>query len=484
MKKKILFFCAIPSQFPELFPLARTLGETENFCPIFVFDSSRGDHNGCIKSCLEHEIPCVNQLNQDIRFDSINTENDLEKVTTYKKDFWSGIIRKYLPNWLIRILYLIFNLSSTFKYVGTNVVLSQKIIDSYRPDLIIVPIETVGYFYDPIIPLADKAEIPVLVIPFCFVKTASTANWFLSQPAFADVYSCQRLTNRLVGKLFPRWVIEKDGNKVLRANFAWVLAYQYYKIASKNPWIDNSGYSTSIAVESIYAAELYKNEGVPPDKIRVTGSLLHDIMYRLLSRKSEYKKELFKELGFHFNSNIKLVVLSFPDEFDFSNRPGCEYTTHEEIRREMLQPFIRYEHVKIVILPHPRLNYDKITGLEQADIRISKRTIAEILPCADLFVTVTSAVIRHAIACAVPVIDYDVFQYGDRYYSNAGGVLTVDSKKDYCAFVEKIISDDELYSKLKTLQVKASILWGKPDGEAGTRVIGLINEMIDKENKV
>ncbi|MDA8226239.1 MAG: hypothetical protein M0T74_00770, partial [Desulfitobacterium hafniense] len=67
MKKKILFFCAIPSQFPELFPLARTLGETENFCPIFVFDTSRGDHNACIESCLEQGISCVNQLNQDIR---------------------------------------------------------------------------------------------------------------------------------------------------------------------------------------------------------------------------------------------------------------------------------------------------------------------------------------------------------------------------------------------------------------------------------
>lgn len=473
-KRNVLLFCAVPTQFQELFLFAQLLNETARYKPIFVFDDEQ-DNTSCISKCLEFGIACTRFFG----WESFVTEREISdcKLSGPKTpNVFRSALKQLLPRKIKAIYRYAFELQEKYKRVARNVQVIDKILRHHEPQTVILPIESVGYFFDPVFSLAKMKKISIITIPFCHVRINSTAKWFIEQPF--DIFlqfDADLLFNRLVAKKFPGWVYRYGNKRILRANIGWILASERYHTAKADPWIDNSGYTDAVALESPHDLQYYAESKVNQQTLRVIGSLQHDTMFALLARREQARTELCRELNIPYDRGT-VILLALPEDFDFGGRQGCEYEKHEDVVKALIQPFAGGKH-RIIFTLHPRLHYDRVKTVETDTAKIATRSISELLPCADLFVTVPSAAIRLAVACGVPVLSYDLFQFKDNDYWEAGGIVTVNSYQGYAETAERVLNNAEYLKELKSRQTAISPLWGKMDGLVRERYLTLLKEL-------
>lgn len=473
-KKTVLLFCATSSQFPELLPVGRVLRDSSMYDPIFVFGPSRDENNKCIVQCKDESIKCYNLLKtkDNANLESIFTQNNQVNIPKRRPS--------YIEKTAINILNYIYGRCRVWKEVMDNVDFCRQVIDLYMPCLLIIPIETTWYFYDSAVAIANKKNIPTIIVPFCFVKRESEIKWYIENPLFNRCYSVNSLYKRFVALLFPDWVAKYKGKKILRLEPLMIFAYWWYNIAKPNPWVCNDGFAKAVAVESLYIARLMVEEGVPENKIKVSGSPVYDEMFKIIANKSFNREKICKEIYPVYDNNAKLFLVSLPEYFnDLNARPGCEFESHYDVIMAFAQPLLMQKNIIVMFCLHPRLNYDEVKYIKELGAKIVHKPLAEILPLADIFITATSAAIRLAISCGVPVVDYDVFRYGDRYYSSAGGVVTISTRDQYLSIIDRLVKDEKYFNELRQRQEQASFLWGRPDGKAGGRILDLIGHVVE-----
>ena len=68
-----------------------------------------------------------------------------------------------------------------------------------------------------------------------------------------------------------------------------------------------SGYSDYIFTESNKIKQYYVSRGIPINKIKVTGGIVDDEIYRIKQKKKYYLSILKKELGIKSNKPILLI---------------------------------------------------------------------------------------------------------------------------------------------------------------------------------
>ncbi len=120
---------------------------------------------------------------------------------------------------------------------------------------------------------------------------------------------------------------------------------------------------------------------------------------------------------------------------------------------------------------HPGVTDEYMVYLESIGAKISSRNIADLIPLCDIFVTSVSSVIRLAIVCGIPVINYDVYRFQYTDYVDAKGVLTIQDKAKYKNTLDKLIADRSYYKLIKDNQKVCSGQWGFLDGKVGTRMM-------------
>lgn len=484
-KQNVLLFCAVRPQFLEVFLFAQLLKQTEIYRPIFVFDSGQNNTAGII-NCSIAGIDYV--FHTDWRY-TINNINNSEPTKKSERVIKKRPILKLLQDIgrelpfeikenikkMLSWIYYIYSFIFYFCFVRNNYKLCKRIMVYYKPAFIVVPIETVGYFFDPVFAVAQKNKVPIINIPFCFVKKETTAKWFYDLPPESkQVYRSFSFIHRL----FPNWSIQYNNEKLLRSNIGWITACKFYRIEKELPWIDNYGFSSVIAVENQHYYDAFVNEGIPENLLVITGSLQNDIMYRIKKNRSCERQKLLNRYKLLGDKADLLIVISIPEEFDFSNRKGCEFKTHSEIVDALINPFRQYNGINLLFSLHPRLEEKSIKHIEESNAQIAHQPLCELLPCADLFVTVPSAAIRLAITCGTPVVNYDVFQYHDEYYQEAGGVINVNRLNEYEKTIYQLLDNHSILEEFKSKQEMESIKWGNLDGLVSQRYLKLVEELV------
>ena len=84
----------------------------------------------------------------------------------------------------------------------------------------VVAEDTVGYETAALIRAAHERRVPSLIVPFTVANSLEPAEMFFDHPA----HNLRQWSNRLVGMLYPKWVYEYRGRKLLRMPAPQVLA--------------------------------------------------------------------------------------------------------------------------------------------------------------------------------------------------------------------------------------------------------------------
>lgn len=487
MTKKILIVIHSNTFFVELFRLAKYLQASANkYEPIAVFVYQYPTYLDDVARCTQFQIPCFDVNGKQIKVDThgmtaVGTSTKLARrsklLLALLKPF--KIVFRKLMSFFEH--FSLINLVNEYKSFLQRFHSIRNVIAKQSPSLVVLGGDMVGYDTSVYIDVAHKRNIPVVILPSTMSNGLEQAEVYFHDPN----YNLGKWINRIAAKLYPKWTMEHRSKKLLRVPGERVLVMEYLGLAPPLPWIFNSGYSDAIVVESERMKQYYLDCGVPESQLRLIGSLADDVMTDIFQRKQQMSADLCLELGFN---NQKPILLSpLPPDFLYvkGGRPESDFKTYSELVQFWVQSIAKVKNFNVIVCLHPSVRFEDFLYIEDWGVKVSKRGTAELVPLSDLYVASVSSTIRWAIACGIPVINYDVYRYHYTDYLGVAGVIAVDRKSDFEFMLNKITNDNNFYKEKKLEQEQSAGDWGMFDGRVGERLQDLFASMIEayaKEN--
>lgn len=349
---------------------------------------------------------------------------------------------------------------------------SKRLLKTLQPDLLILPEENALLETSIYTKTGARLGIPSVVLPY----TIANATEFAESMKDEAHLQVQGPMNSVVARLFPRWVYTYKGKRLLLNPISRLIANELLRLSPPDPWMINSGFADAIAVESKTMHDYYRVNRIPERRLILTGSLNDDVLTRQLGRRAEARVELCQSLGLDANRPILLCGL----QPFWPGREECDFRTFEELIDFLMGALEKVQGYNRVINLHPRVDYDQVKYIESKfDVKICRQNIAELLPLCDLYVANISATIRWAIACGVPVLNYDLYRWGFHDYDQAGGVITLDRQNAFINMLTRLTTDKEFYSGVHERQRHSSASWGMLDGRSGERLVALFDRLIE-----
>lgn len=348
-----------------------------------------------------------------------------------------------------------------------------RMLDEASPDVLVLAEDNAAYPTANWIAAAHERGIPVVLIPYTVAGATEFAeallrnrrHW-LAQPA-----------NFVAGAMFPRWIYEHRGRKLVRLPAARLVAKELAGLAPPRPWALHSGSADAIAVESGRMMAHYESEGLPSGKLRLTGSLADDALAGSLANRARLRAELQERLSLPTGQPILLCALP-PDQFVYCSEQTA-FASYHSLVESWVQALLRVRGWSVVIRPHPR-EHGSISVPGGNDVRVSHEDTASLVPLCDVYVASVSATIRWAIGCGVPVLNYDAYRLRYTDYDEVAGVLKMEDQRDFEEALSRVTRDSAFRAELGRAQQSVASDWALLDGQSGARVLALLGELARK----
>jgi len=389
-----------------------------------------------------------------------------EPVGQRVKVWGSGVLTVPRDN----VLYHLWSLTRQLRFV-THLIRREK------ASILVLALDIAQYDTAVFINAAHREHIPALIVP-ASVSDASDewGDLYMHEP----VCSIRRWSNRLLGALYPHWVKEHKGRKVVMLPAAnQALAREWLGLAPPSPWIAQSGYADAIAVEGEMMRQFGISAGLPPDKLFVTGAAAHDGMAEALKDASRRRAALYRRLDLPPGRPMLLTALPQAYFGEGRIRPNQEFHNYAELVQFWVQSLAAVEGYNVVISLHPSVNYEDMAYVEQWGVKIARQRTPDLIPLCDIYVATCCSTIPWAIACGKPVINYDMGRYRIPDYELAGGMITIEEKDEFLTVLSCLTTDSKFYTGIAARQATCASQWGLLDGRSGQRILQLIDQLVE-----
>lgn len=345
---------------------------------------------------------------------------------------------------------------------------SHRLLTTLRPSLLILFEDNAEYRTGTVIAAANAQYIPSVIMPFTIADEIEAAEAYFDNPNY---WPESNVFNELVAKACPRWTYEHRGRVLLRSRGIVVLADEAMGVAPPLPWVMNSSHASAIAVESPAMLDHYRAVGLPPGQLELVGGMIDDVIFAATQRADEVRSAL------ELDRSRPILLCSFPpNQLDGVIRQ-TEWESFEELLDFWAKELLGLSGWQVVVKPHPSLAQPFVQRLRNSGLKVTDRDTAELIPICDLYNACVSSTIRWALACGKPVLNYDAFSYRYRDFTKEGAVLTVDTRDDFRAALERL-TQDAMFLKTQTEAAQAAApRWGRIDGHAGKRLFGLFDKL-------
>ena len=355
---------------------------------------------------------------------------------------------------------------------------ARKVFRNYRLDCILligdrhIGIETA------IINLANNNGIPSLIVPFALSDKPSGVVYRKLQQNWKKTYGVDRSITRILKRMKPEWVYHQDGQMILWNPLAWMLAAQINGIMVKDPWSLGGGKAWKMAVESKRIMDNFQLEGIKVEKMIITGKQGMDESAAIWQDQSRYRKAIFEHFG--FDKDDPLVVCSVPQMGEHDLLPWDDHWAETEFLFERLAN--SHPNLNVILSLHPKseiqnyLPLAKKYGLRIAD----EHRYNQLIPVCDVFVATYSSTVTLAIACQIPTIVIDFYDFNYDLFDDVAGIEVVREHEQFMPTLEKLFNDQSYYNRLVDGQAEAAKIWARFDGRATERILNLINDLVEQ----
>lgn len=458
---------SIPSQFKVLLPVGQLLKESGRYKPIFYFDERIHGLKKEQATCDEMELEFIASYkqNKDISSDvpHVDLDSNLPKPAGLKELLIKFLMTTGLGQMIIYWNYL--------RKERRSII---RLLKQYQVELIIITTDGIPSNSSIIIKTASRLLIPSLVVPFTVSNALEPYRILRDDPH----YQVNNISRKLWALILPRWVFTKNKRKVFRVKPAKAVMMDIMGLAPRKPWLAVGGSATQIAVESDYMHDHYLKEGVQENKLTLTGTPKDDVLFNSLKERNEHRNKLIEKYDLDAEKGIILCALPPLDmEFDTQLDPNYKpFDTLKELIDFWIESLTSCTSYNIIVNLHPRTVLEKVKFIEEFGVTICSWDVSELIPLSDIFVASISATIRYAVACGVPVINYDIFRANYTDYKSLKGVITIQEKDAFVNELQKLANDKDYYEDIKSAQALKMSYFAKLDGKSSERILQLIDK--------
>lgn len=275
----------------------------------------------------------------------------------------------------------------------------------------------------------------------------------------------------LIRRHLPKWLAEGDGFAITRLPFTEAIARELTDTAPFNPWLVNTGDIDAIALESATVERTYLDYGFQASKLKLIGHPMHDLLSGVERERDDRRANIFDKFNFDYERPLAVVCMP-PDQLATS--PGC-YCNYTDIIFAFSQLPKKLAGMNVVVSPHPNISLEGLSLIRAAGVALEEVSASQLIPIADFYIASVSSTIKWALACGIPVINYDCYGYGYPDYQCVPQVIEVSDEGTYRAVLNRL-SDTAEQVALKQLAKTNAGHWGVIDGMALSRLVDLCFE--------
>lgn len=463
--------------FNEFFPLVRYYQKNSAFIPVVYFDHAVSHAKHQASQCRDSNIIALDEFGN-----IFNTKNEAtnkmasERAPKSKRLFLKKIYR--------RCLSPLYNPFVEIKYLLRRYLVFSKIIKNYKPSAIILGMDMAHLDSSLIVKTAKKNGIPCIALTWVFASGDDPANVYINKNIFSE-YQGSILINKLLLKFFPKYQYTYKNVVLSRLPAMQALVREVFSLGVPRPWVMNSGYCDSIIIESAAMFAFYLKAGLPIQQLKNLGAPMQDVLSYQLQNKDQLKEKLYRDYCFDCKKPLLLTAI-VPCCFEMlkGQTDTLEFSSYEEALTFWINKIKKMaEKYNILYTIHPGESQATREELENRyKIKILKITevTTEVLPLADLYITAGSSTVRWAIACRIPVLDYDFYNLGN-HLGDVARVVKANSKRDFENKLDLIFKGALFYKDLEECSDDARF-FGLLDGYACDRISLHINELIYEKN--
>lgn len=464
IKKKILLAVHIESCFQGLLNIGRMLKESGRYEPIFLFVE-----DFYTRSCMERDMSICKR--EDIyHLKSLKEYGGIIFRQTGIKRLLNGFAESLAQNIKFKItgsvVYQLLKLYKRLKYI-------RRLICNEEISLVVTGLDLAHYDTSVFIKAAHLEQKPAVIVTDIMTNASEFGELYYNNPR----HRIKKWNSRLVGRLYPHWVLEYKKQRLMRLPSAgMVLAKELLGLAPPLPWQIHSGYADAILVESEEARDFGISNGLPPEQVVATGTVSLDIMAKILAESSALRYELYQRLNFHEN-NKPMILLALPQD-DHPVGYARAFTTYKEMVYFFVTSVAACHEYNVVVCLHPSTKHEDVKYIEQLGVKIAQEPTANLIPLCDIYVCPYSSTIKWAIVCAKPVVVYDYNRHKRSDFIGAKGVLVTEEKKEFIAAVQGLTENHSFYEEISGMQKGYADRWGRLDGKAGARILKVFDDFI------
>lgn len=467
----VLLVTYINSQVPELLRVGRLLLHSGQYRPLLIFHTEYETiHQRYIEICHEERVPLITPDGRPYSLASTNTVSTRRGLGARLSDLgksqstWSWLGRG------VSLLYGWWKNISVHNRLRRQLVCAEDLMTTEGVAGVILTEENPSYHTAVYTHCADQLGIPVIVVPYTMANATEAAEHAIDQPA----RHVNSWIDRWFARRYPHWQLTYRDRRLFPLPLLDMLAQEQLGIAPKHPWTLSDGRST-IAVESQAMARYYSTNNIRPDRLVITGTLSDDVLYAVCQEIVQRRRTLDRELQLVDGKPIVLCALPPP----WFPRPGCDFSSHQELVEYWLRTLTKQDQYQVVVNLHPSLSVAAMRPItDRYAVKLSTRDVTELIPLSELYVASISATIRWAIACGVPVLNYDVYKYRFNDYDTVSGVVTIEEQQQFADVYRRFTSDSSYRAALARNQLLIMNQWGNLDGQSGQRLINLLTHLI------
>ena len=237
---------------------------------------------------------------------------------------------------------------------------------------------------------ANEAGIPSLISPYALSDPDSDA---LSR-GHLEV----RRATRALALARPNWTHTYEGRSLFFERPDVMLAAAAIGVLPDRPWSIGGGHASRMAVENEPSRRARMAEGVPPEKLVVTGRPSLDS----LARASAPERTRALRDAYGVRPGERLLLCAVPQLGEHGLLPWPRHW--EEVER-LLRAFAGLEGVQTVLSLHPKSDpTEYLPRAARFGAQLASERVYELLPACDLFVATFSSTVIQAAALGKPTV--------------------------------------------------------------------------------
>jgi hypothetical protein len=322
---------------------------------------------------------------------------------------------------------------------------------------------------------AREAGIRVAEVPYGYGVQEDLEIALQNKQARGELESARGLCGRLIERFAPQWIKRGALAGSLMFPAPHIVAAESLGLTLRDAWIIHGGFSARLFVESEQMLEVYRGEGIPENKLRLTGTPYCDVMMRSLES-APAATAAFRQPRRIVRGRTSVLV-SWPPNYHGDRGASNEFPTYREMSVAILGWLKGLQNCDVLVSLHPATLADDRQALADAGIPLTDRYVIDLIPQHDVFVTYYSSTIRWAIAAGKPVVNYDAYGLGLDVFATAPGVATVRRADELRARIMDLAGSDESFAAVAAQQIAVAPRWGAVDGGSTARIVAELDKM-------